>query len=126
MRASPTGFPFKVVALPGSLSEDSVYLARERVCNQGALRTLFEKLDGSIGYRCPGEPIGTYLKKLGTLEEAEGARCICNGLLATVGLAEPGEMPIVTMGDDVGFLRSLLARPEDSYGVVDALRYLRG
>lgn len=125
MRASPTGFPLKVVVLGGSLSSEDVYQARNKVCNQGALRTLFEQPDGTIGYRCPGEPVATYLKKFGKLEETEGARCICNGLLSTASLADADEAPIVTMGDDVGFLTSLMANPEDYYKVSEALKYLR-
>ncbi len=126
MKASPTGFPFKVAVLPETLSEESVYLDRNRVCDHGALRTLFEEPDGSIGYRCPGEPVAAYLAKSGALEETAGARCICNGLLSACGLGHAGEASIVTLGDDVSFLRSLMARPESSYGVVEALKYLRG
>ncbi|HEY4507663.1 MAG TPA: nitronate monooxygenase [Candidatus Paceibacterota bacterium] len=126
-KASPTGFPFKVAVLPGSLSEESVYLSRNKVCDQGALRTLFDQGDGSIGYRCPGEPVALYLKKLGKLEETEGVRCLCNGLMATAGLlGDEEEAPIVTMGDDVGFLRFLMRRGGDSYGVAEALNYLSG
>ena len=36
--ASPTGFPFKVVDLPGSLSDPEAYAARTRVCDLGYLR----------------------------------------------------------------------------------------
>jgi len=126
LNASPTGFPFKVADLPGSLSDDRVYLARSRVCNQGVLRTLFEKPDGTIGYRCPGEPVDAHVKKLGKIEETNGVRCICNGLMATVDLEDGDEPPIVTLGDDVGFLRSVMADAGASYGIADALEYLRG
>ena len=116
----------KVVSLPGTLSEESIYFTRSKVCTQGALRTLFEESDGSIGYRCPAEPVAIYLKKSGKIEETEGARCICNGLLTTAGLGDENEAPIVTMGDDVGFLKFLMTHPADSYGVVEVLKYLRG
>ncbi len=125
MKASPTGFPLKVAVLHGSLSEEDVHLSRRKLCTQGALRTLFEEQDGSIGYRCPGEPVATYLKKFGTIEETDGARCICNGLLSTAGLGNSDEAPIVTMGDDVGFLKFLMVNPEDYYKVFDVLGYLR-
>jgi nitronate monooxygenase len=36
--ASPTGFPFKVVQLEGSMSEQAIYEARPRLCNMGFLR----------------------------------------------------------------------------------------
>ena len=39
-KASPTGFPFKVVGLPGSVSEASVVAERTRVCDLGYLREL--------------------------------------------------------------------------------------
>ena len=125
MTASPTGFPFKVVILPGSLSEEAVLLSRNRLCNQGALRTLFEEPDGSIGYRCPAEPIARYVAKGGKIEETKGVCCICNGLLSTAGLGDGDEAPIITMGDDIGFLSSLMSHPDDSYGVAEALTYLR-
>jgi NAD(P)H-dependent flavin oxidoreductase YrpB (nitropropane dioxygenase family) len=38
--ASPTGFPFKVVRLPGSASEAAEYAARPRICDLGYLREL--------------------------------------------------------------------------------------
>ena len=122
--ASPAGFPFKVACLPGSLSEESAYLSRKRVCDQGGLRTLFERPDGSIGYRCAAEPVEEYIRKLGLLKETEGARCICNGLISTAGLGDVGEAPIITLGDDNRFLQYLLTHPEGSYGAVDAIKYL--
>ncbi|MGA1311424.1 MAG: nitronate monooxygenase, partial [Candidatus Nanopelagicales bacterium] len=42
-RASPTGFPFKVVELPGTIGDESVYKARPRLCDLGYLRS--SKLD---------------------------------------------------------------------------------
>ena len=124
--ASPTGFPFKVVAIKDSLSEENTYLQRERICSQGLLRIQYEKPDGAIGYRCPAEPVAAYVKKLGKVEDTVGARCICNGLMATVGLGDELEPPIVTLGDDVSFLKFLMTSPESSYGVADALSYLSG
>jgi NAD(P)H-dependent flavin oxidoreductase YrpB (nitropropane dioxygenase family) len=64
-QASPTGFPFKMARLPGSLSEPEVYAARERICDLGYLRHPYRKEDGSIGYRCPAEPPDNYLRKGG-------------------------------------------------------------
>ncbi len=53
---SPTGFPFKVVQLEGTISDSSVCEARRRVCDIGYLRHLYEQ-DGKIGFRCPAEPV---------------------------------------------------------------------
>jgi NAD(P)H-dependent flavin oxidoreductase YrpB (nitropropane dioxygenase family) len=50
-RASPTGFPFKVADLPGTLSDEQVYADRPRICDLGVLRSAYRKPDGSIGYR---------------------------------------------------------------------------
>ena len=32
-RTSPSGFPFKVAQIPGSLSDPAVYNARKRICD---------------------------------------------------------------------------------------------
>ncbi|MEE9233411.1 MAG: nitronate monooxygenase, partial [Nitrospirales bacterium] len=49
-KASPTGFPFKIVKLEGSNSEKEVYEARQRGCDLGYLRQVYKKEDGSLGY----------------------------------------------------------------------------
>ena len=59
-RASPTGYPFKVVRWPGAPGDD---VARERLCDLGGLRVAYYTPDGKIGYRCPGEPVEAYVKK---------------------------------------------------------------
>jgi nitronate monooxygenase len=85
---SPTGFPFKVVQLPGTLSESKSLPARERCCDLGYLRHAYRKADGTTGYRCPAEPVDDYIRKDGTLEETIGRECVCNGLVATIGHAQ--------------------------------------
>src|SRR3989338_5349201 len=135
---SPTGFPFKVVRLHGTVSDRGVYESRERICNQGALVTLYEKANGSIGYRCSAEPETDYVAKGGKLEDTVSMRCLCNGLLATAGLNHDGnkpEQPIVTLGnmmEGASFLKHLM-RDENgqssefgSYSVADVRRYLLG
>ena len=86
--ASPTGFPFKVVLMPGTLSEASHYAARTRICDLGYLRHLYRKPDGTLGYRCPAEPVDDYVKKGGTVADAQGRKCLCNGLVANIGLSQ--------------------------------------
>ncbi len=126
--ASPTGFPFKVLQLLGTLSDEVRYLARERICDLGYLRELYRKTDGSVGYRCAGEPTKDYLAKGGTLEETVGRKCLCNGLMATVGLGQQrpagAEDPILTAGDDVMHLARYLAPERDTYGAADVIRWL--
>lgn len=126
VHASPTGFPFKVVELPGTLSDELVYLARHRSCNQHGLATPHQLPDGQIVYRCPAERIKDYLKKGGDEADVIGARCICNGLIATTGLGDPGEPAIVTLGDDVSFLRYLTETEHSSYTAAQAMNYLLG
>ena len=128
--ASPTGFPFKVLQLLGSLSDEARYLARQRICDLGYLRQAFRKPDGGIGYRCAGEPVDDFLRKGGTLAETIGRKCLCNGLMATVGLGQPRpagtEDPLITAGDDVANLSRFLPSDRDAYGAADVIRRLLG
>ena len=128
-RASPTGFPFKVVQLDDTMSTTEDYEARERVCDLGYLRSMYKMEGGRIGYRCASEPVGTYVKKGGTIEDTVGRKCICNGLVATIGhgqLRDDGrELPIVTSGDDLKNLGSFLG-DRTSYSAKDVIEYLLG
>jgi len=127
---SPTGFPFKVLQLPGTLSEQDVFDSRTRICDLGYLRQLYKRADGKIGYRCPGEPIDDYIEKGGKVEDTVGRKCICNGLLATVGLGQvrggAAEPAIVTTGDDVVNVYRLLEPGRNSYSANDVLDDLLG
>ncbi len=116
--ASPTGFPFKVADIAGSLSDNEIYNKRQRVCNLGYLRTAYEKDDGSIGYRCAAEPVEMYVKKGGREENTRGRKCLCNALMAAAGFpltckSGEEEKPLITMGDDY---KSVISRP---YGYRD-------
>jgi nitronate monooxygenase len=128
--ASPTGFPFKVAELPGTLSEEAVYAAREKNCDLGYLRQAYRKPDGGVGYRCGGEPLESYLRKGGNLADTVGRKCLCNGLMATVELgqlrAAGPEPAIVTAGNEVAHVARLARDGEDHYGAEDVIRYLRG
>ena len=130
-RASPTGFPFKVVALPGTASEADVVAHRDRVCDLGYLREVYRTPSGELGYRCASEPVDAYLRKGGSAEATEGRKCLCNALLADVGMAQVQkggkvEPPLVTSGDDLDHLQRFLAtRPDDTgYGAADVIDYL--
>lgn len=126
MRISPTGFPFKVACLPGTMAEADVYENRPRICDHGALVDLYERPDGSIGYRCASEPVEKFVAKGGVAADSTGRGCLCNGLLAAVGLQTHGEAPLVTLGDDVGFLRKLMKDRDAAYTAQDAIRWLLG
>lgn len=126
---SPTGFPFKVVELEGTIAQSTVYEDRKRVCDQGALVSLFKRPDGSIGYRCASEPVEIFLKKGGKIEDTFGRGCVCNGLITTAGLRhsyEDHEQAIVTLGDNTDFLSHLLQIENGSYSAKDAINYLLG
>ena len=109
--ASPTGFPFKVVEIPGTISDPQVYAARTRICNLGYLRQAYRQPDGRIGWRCAAEPTAAFIAKGGDPSELAGRKCICNALMASAGMPlltpEGGrEKPIVTAGDFVTNLGS--------------------
>lgn len=116
--ASPTGFPLKVLQVAGSMSDREVYESRNRVCDVGYLRQAYRREDGTLGWRCPGEPVAAFLRKGGGAEETLGRKCVCNGLLADVGLEQRRggrhEPPLVTCGNDVASIRRL--QPESSPG----------
>ncbi len=108
----------------GTISDADVYENRHRVCDESALVVLYERPDGSIGYRCPSEPVAKYIAKGGNVEDTVGRGCLCNGLLSTVGLGNAGEAMVLTLGDDVSFLPHLMKDAEDSYSTKDAIDYL--
>jgi NAD(P)H-dependent flavin oxidoreductase YrpB (nitropropane dioxygenase family) len=110
--ASPTGFPFKVAQLPGTLADPAVYAERPRLCDLGYLRHPFLREGGGYGYRCPAEPIDVYIRKGGTAQEAEGAKCLCNALMSDIELGQHrrdgySEQPMVTLGSDLAGARRL-------------------
>ena len=90
IKASPTGFPFKLLNLPNTLADEQLLGKRIPICNQGVLLKPYETPDGKISYRCPAEPVERYLLKGGDIEKTAGVCCICNGLLNVANLGDPG------------------------------------
>ena len=133
-RASPTGFPFKVADIEGTLSDHDVYASRNRLCDLGVLRAAYRKADGTVGYRCPAEPVEVYVdRRGGRIDNTTGRCCLCNALLATAGLPQQRpdgytEPAIVTAGTDFTGARHLLAGvvDGDTYTAADAVAYLLG
>lgn len=126
-RASPTGYPFKVVHWPG---DPRTGVARERLCDLGGLRQAYWTPEGKIGYRCPGEPVAAYVKKGGKAEDTVGRECLCNALTADLGLGQVranGEVepPLVTSGDDLESIGAFLAG-RTHYSAGDVLDFLSG
>ncbi len=110
--ASPTGFPFKVAELPGTLADPAVRDERPRLCDLGYLRQPYARPNGAIGYRCPAEPVDVYVRKGGDAADCEGAQCLCNALTSDVGLAQNrrdgyDEPPLLTLGSDLDGARLL-------------------
>ena len=124
-RASPTGYPFKVVHWP---DEPGGEATRERLCDIGGLRVAYYAPEGKIGYRCPGEPVDAYVKKGGKVEDTVGRQCLCNALTADLGLGQVrrnGEVepPLVTSGDDLERIGEFLAG-RTHYSAGEVLDYL--
>jgi NAD(P)H-dependent flavin oxidoreductase YrpB (nitropropane dioxygenase family) len=125
-RASPTGYPFKVVQWPADPVTEPE--SRTRVCDIGGLRTPYVRPDGKLGYRCPAEPVAAYVEKGGRIEDTVGRRCLCNALTANVGHAQVRadgavEPPLLTSGDDLASIGGFLAG-RTRYSVDDVLEYL--
>lgn len=127
--ASPTGFPFKVIENEDSLSVRDNFEKRIRVCDLGYLRTPFKRESGSIGYRCPAEPQSNFVFKHGHIEQSHNAKCLCNALMADIGLGQirpngSTEMPLVTIGSDLEGPRRLLQMHPQGWSAAEAVTFL--
>ncbi len=124
--ASPTGFPFKVLQLEETLSNNEHYQKRKRVCDLGYLREAVVKEDGGIIYRCPAEPIEDYVKKGGDISQTINRKCLCNCLMSAVGLPQIQkddyeELDLITAGDD---LKTILTYSKLNYSVSEVINSL--
>lgn len=131
VRSSPTGFPFKVAQLEGTLADPEVYAARERLCDLGYLRAPYLTPAGRVGYRCPGEPVDAYLRKGGDLADTEGRACLCNALTADVGLGQTRpdgyrEPDLITLGGDLDGPRRLLEPHPGGWTAAQAVAWVVG
>jgi NAD(P)H-dependent flavin oxidoreductase YrpB (nitropropane dioxygenase family) len=128
--ASPTGFPFKVAQLPGTLSEAECFTARERVCDLGYLRQPYRRPDGSLGYRCAAEPVADYVRKGGAEADTVGRKCLCNGLAATVGLGQwrddVAEPALVTAGQEIADLARFVPSGGEHYSAETVVHHILG
>lgn len=132
-KLSPTGFPFKVIHWK---DQETLRGTGKRSpceqCDLGYLRELYYKEDGGVGYRCPAEPVESYLKKGGNIADTEGRQCLCNGLLATIGIGQqrrdgaPRSLPIITSGKDVLKILKYLKPGKTSYSARDVIASLLG
>ncbi|MBT7959790.1 MAG: nitronate monooxygenase [Akkermansiaceae bacterium] len=132
--ASPTGFPFQVLSIPDTLSEPEIYVDRCRQCDLGYLREAYEKTDGSLGWRCRSEDPETFVRKGGYLEETEGRKCLCNSLMANIGMGQlrkkkgsdtiEEELPLVTCGADLSTINQLTNSEKTSFSAAEVLDYM--
>jgi len=142
--ASPTGYPFKVLRVDGTLSDPDLYQNRPRLCSLGYLRTPYIDPDtGKLGYRCPAEPVKDWLDKGGDIEATIGRKCLCNALMANVGLPQTRKVKnevtgetelyvedmLITIGDEVNNARNFMKKDEATgkwrYSARDVVDYLK-
>ncbi len=124
--ASPTGYPFKAALLEETLSDSDVYLARPRICDLGYLREAYRTPEGTIDYRCAAEPISAYLSKNGHEDATVDRKCLCNALLANIGLPQIRagkylESGMVTSGDDLTQIACFLPPNSSTYTAADVI-----
>lgn len=129
--ASPTGFPFKVVQLDGTVSDNALSDARHRICDLGYLREAYRTPEGAIDFRCGSEPISLFVSKGGDVEETVGRKCVCNALMATTGhpqirAGKHLEAGIITSGDDLTELRRFVPADGSPYHASDVVATLLG
>jgi NAD(P)H-dependent flavin oxidoreductase YrpB (nitropropane dioxygenase family) len=127
--ASPTGFPFKVLQLADTLSDQATYEARHRRCDLGYLRQAYRTPEGTLGWRCAAEPVEDFVAKGGAASETPGRKCLCNALLSNIGLGQlqpDGEVekPLITSGDDVAQVARFLRPGALSYSAIDVLQQI--
>jgi len=122
-RASPARLPFKELQISGTMSSQEVYAERRRVCNLGFLVEVYEE-GNKLLTRCSAEPEEVYVKKGGLLEDTIGRKCLCNNLLATIGLNTPDEKPLVTSGADLTAVKDLVQRHGMEYSAENVIDYI--
>ncbi len=136
---SPTGFAFKVVQLEGTLSEVEVYEERDRTCDLGMLQQRGMSKPDEDGFRtlfqrCPAGPVDTYVKRRGLERNTEERRCLCNGLLACVGLGQvrrvsgewQEEPAIVTLGNHLDGIKQLSRMGQSHFWARDVVSLIMG
>jgi len=142
--ASPTGYPFKVLKVGhNTLADENKYVERPRLCSLGYLRTPYiDPQTGKLGYRCPAEPINDWLKKGGDIEATVGRKCLCNALMANVGMPQVRKVKLedgdketyvedvlITIGDEVNNARQFMKRDNETgkwhYSARDVVNYLK-
>jgi nitronate monooxygenase len=120
-----------VAELEGTLTDDAIYQQRRRLCDLSFLRQPYRRPDGKVGYRCPAEPIASYVAKGGTEEDAKGRKCLCNALIANVGMPQrlpdgTDEKCLITLGDDLAEVSRFCPDGKVEFTAADVVRVLLG
>jgi nitronate monooxygenase len=72
--------------------------------------------------------VGEYTTKGGKVENTTGRRCLCNALLANIGLPQArngSEEPcLLTLGDDITSIHRFCTPENPEYGAADVLAVL--
>ncbi len=128
-RASPTGFPFKVVEVEATIGSRATYQARPRLCDLSYLRTPKIDSEGRVRYICASEPDHKYLDKGGDAAELLDRLCLCNGLMAAVGLGQERadgyrEAPLLTLGSSGAGVSEMLERFPDGWSAAELIASL--
>ncbi len=126
-RISSTGFPFKVLEVKDTLGVPELYEARTRICDLGYLQTAYVDGKNRLQARCPAEPVDLYVQKGGDAADTERRGCLCNGLMANIGLGQRHkwgeERQLFTAGDALLNL-PLGSAATPSYSAEDVIAYL--
>ncbi len=121
-----------------TLASSQVFEDRHRVCDLGLLQQLGlskPSADGSrtLFQRCPAGPVDSYVKARGLESNTGQRRCLCNGLISCVGLAQVRgggghyeEPAVVTLGNDLGGVRRLSRQGQAQYWAKDVVADILG
>ena len=128
---SPTSFPFKYAEIAGTISDATVFESRIKLCDLGFLRTVVERDNHKIAYRCSGEPDKTFTFKGGDQDDTQGKKCLCNALMANIGMPQVRvsgyeEPALLTLGSDLEGEEELLIQYPAGWSASEAVAYLLG
>lgn len=84
--------------------------------------------------RCPSAPVGSYVHRRGPERGTDQRRCLCNGLLACVGLGQVHERDgtvteepaIITLGDHLDGARRISRQGQSPYWARDVVADILG
>ena len=128
--ASPTGFPFKVAQLEGTLS-DAAFMRRVRAFVTWDFCAKLTDRRRQSGFPMSGRTGDAVRIQRRKLENTVGRKCLCNALVANIGLTQVRngkhlEQPLITTGDDLKHVTQFLPPGQLSYSAEDVVARLLG